>query len=92
MKQHDPYGPILNELRTLSDSEDVATFYVSLRRLQPHVSELRKQYKKCPSKVDFSNEDTRLAYLLAYYPHYIEQIYRVLENLPESLLNRILKS
>ena len=90
MKKHDPYGPILKELRTLSDSDDKVTFYESLHKLQPHVSELRKQYQKSPSKVDFSDDETRLAYLLTYYPHYIEQIYRVLENLPEGLLDEYL--
>ncbi len=90
MKAHDPYGPILKELRTLSDSEDGATFYESLHRLKPHVSELRKEYKRSPSRIDFTIEETRLAYLLTYYPHYSEQIYQVLENLPEDVLEATL--
>jgi hypothetical protein len=90
MKTHDPYGPILAELRLLCDSGDEAVFRKGLRELQPKVTWLRQQYKKCPSRVDFSDETTRLAYLLVYYPHYIEQVCHVLSNVLgiESKLNR----
>jgi hypothetical protein len=86
---HDPYGPVLAELRLLCGSDDEAVFRESLRKLQPNVIELRKQYKKCPSRMDFSDPEARLAYLLTYYPHYIEQVYHVLANVPgmETALN-----
>lgn len=69
MKAHDPYGPILAKLRAISNMGDDAGFHENLRKLQPYVTELRRQYKKCPSRIDFSDESTRLAYLLVYYPH-----------------------
>lgn len=78
MIQHDPYGPMLAELRAINDSDDEAIFCESLRQLQPYVENLRRQYRCSPSNVDFSCPHIRAAYFLAYYPHYIEPLYRIL--------------
>lgn len=86
MKPHDPYGPLLTELRAANDAGEDEIFFESLRQLQPYVTQLRLQYKQCPSNVDFSCPHTRAAYLLAYYPHYIEPVYWALSQLKDPVL------
>jgi hypothetical protein len=92
MKKHDPYGPILEELRIINGSKDGKIIFSRLRRLQPYVTDLRMKYRDCPSNVDFSCSSTRIAYLLTYYPHYIEPIYKILSKLKgkgiEKFLNK----
>lgn len=92
MKPHDPYGPMLEELRAINDSDDDDIFFESLHKLQPYVSNLRQQYRLSPSNVDFSCQYTRAAYLMAYYPHYIEPLYCIFSQLKgrniEKFLNR----
>lgn len=56
--------------------------------MQKHVSRIRKLYKQPIGKIIPYNEaDFRAAYLLAYFPYYIEPICHVLEaaKLPDSL-------
>src|ERR1035437_5825962 len=78
MNQHDPYGPILAELRRLNDADTEDLFYDCLHQSQPYVTNLRRSYQNSPSNVDFSCRHTRAAYLLAYYPNYIEPLYEIL--------------
>lgn len=54
-----------------------------LQSLQPDVKRLRSSFHTNHVSVDYSNYNTQAAYLLAYYPHYVEMTYRVLESLQE---------
>ncbi len=76
---------MLDHLRAINDLSDDDIFFESLRQLQPYVTNLRYQYSQSPSHVDFSCRHTRAAYLLAYYPHYIEPIYETLSQFYEVL-------
>ncbi len=76
MEMHDPYGPLLAGLEiNLDDCRE------SLHLIQPYVKKLRKAYEEQPAIVDYSCPYTRKAYLLAYYPHYIEPLYWLLDSL-----------
>jgi hypothetical protein len=86
MHPHDPYGPMLAELRRLNDTDTEELFQDSLHQAQPYVTNLRLAYKKSPSNVDFSCQHTRAAYLLAYYPNYIEPLYEILCSLPPDII------
>ncbi|GAP05495.1 hypothetical protein ATHL_00328 [Anaerolinea thermolimosa] len=86
MIRHDPYTYLLDELRIRNDAEDEETFADALHRLQPYVTRLRESYDASPSRVDFSCEHTRAAYMLVYYPHYIEPLYQILCALPQDVI------
>jgi hypothetical protein len=77
-KPHDPYTPLLAELRETNEADTDELLRESLRKTRPFVSGLRESYRKCPSNVDYSSANNRAAYLLAYYPHHIETLYRLL--------------
>lgn len=83
MNPHDPYGPMLLELSDANDADTEDLFRESLRQTQPYVRDLRIAYSQSPSSVDFSCRHLRAAYLLAYYPHYIETIYHIFEDLDQ---------
>lgn len=88
MKQHDPYSPMLAELRQLNDADTDEILQESLHQAQPYVTNLRQAYKNSPSNVDFSCPHIRAAYLLAYYPSYIEPLYEILCRLsPDAIRN-----
>ncbi len=56
--------------------------------MRQHVSRIRRLYKKpIGQTIPYNETDFRAAYLLAYFPYYIEPIYHVLEAayLPDSL-------
>jgi hypothetical protein len=64
-----------------------------LNSLKPYVTELRTSFKNKQIKVDYRDKNVQAAYLIAYYPSYIEMTYEVLnrhgiEVLPSK--NRIL--
>ena len=54
-----------------------------LQSLQPDVKRLRSSFHTNHVSVDYSNYNTQAAYLLAYYPHYVEMTYRALESLQQ---------
>jgi hypothetical protein len=81
MLQHDPYTPIIESLRYLNCCETEEQFFERLRKTRPIMRDLRKAYKCCPCQVDYSSENTRAAYMLGYYPYYIEIIYTELSKL-----------
>lgn len=83
MKPHDPYGPLLDELCKRNDNDNEELFRESLRITQPAIRALRAAYRNCPSRADYSDPTTRAAYLIAYYPYYIEPLYHVLHQLPD---------
>ncbi len=86
MKRHDPYGPMLEELCTRNDNDSEELFRESLRQTQPYVRALRAAYGHCPSTADYSQASMRAAYLLAYYPYYIEPLYYVLSRIPKEII------
>lgn len=89
MEQHDPYGPMLAELRCANDCDSEEGFQTKLEQAQPYVTDLRLAYKKSPSNVDFSCPHTRAAYLLAYYPNYIEPLYYTLSCLQSNVIENV---
>jgi hypothetical protein len=74
------YDLILENL-TKSIPRDIQSSY--LQSLQPDVKRLRSSFHTNHVRVDYSNYNTQAAYLLAYYPHYVEMTYRVLESLQQ---------
>ena len=49
-----------------------------LDRLKPYVTELRTSFKNKQIKVDYRDKNVQAAYLIAYYPSYVEMTYEVL--------------
>lgn len=92
MRHHNPYEVILEELMLINDIHSDEGLQESLKHTQKHVIELRNAYRQCPSAVDYSNEHNKAAYLLVYYPHYIEPLYRVLDHLPDDILTQSFQS
>src|SRR5258706_3366777 len=83
MELHDPYTPLLQEIFLINDDADTDERKREIiRKSQKYVLELRQAYRSSPSDVDYSNRHKRAAYLLAYYPHNIESLYHVLNDLP----------
>ena len=72
MRQHDPYTPILEALRYQNSCETEEQFLERLKLSKPVMKNLRKSYDCGACRVDYSSCDTRAAYMLGYYPHYIE--------------------
>lgn len=86
MRLHDPYSPILEALRQLNCCDTDERLLERLSLTRPVVKHLRRAYRECPCHVDYSSENTRAAYLLAYYPYYIEIVYTELSKLQVELL------
>ena len=82
MQLHDPYEYILRELSDINDADSDDLLRDSLLKSQEFVVQLRRAYRKSPSNIDFSNDELRAAYLLAYYPVHIEILYEILGALP----------
>jgi len=49
-----------------------------LSGLKPHIRDLRESFQNRQVRVDYSNKNIQAAYLIAYYPSYIEMTYEVL--------------
>lgn len=92
MYKHDPYSPILNELLLLNCCDTDERLLERLRLSREVVSSLRKAYAKCPCCVDYSDETIRAAYLLAYYPFYIEIVYTELSKIPKESFPQLWKN
>jgi len=58
-----------------------------LIKMRPFVRNLRKQFKPESVNINYSDTNNRQAYMLAYYPHYIQQLYDVLAKAPISFEN-----
>lgn len=89
MKRHDPYGQLLAELRRVNDADTDMFFQESLQKSQPYVTALRLAYANSPSNVDFSCHHIRAAYMLTYYPNYIEPLYEILRLLPMETMQSV---
>ena len=64
-----------------------------LNSLKPYVTELRTSFKNKQVKVDYRHKNVQAAYLIAYYPSYVEMTYEVLNRHGTKVLspkNRIL--
>jgi len=60
-----------------------------LQQLQPSVKALRNAYRTYPVRVQYEKTDTQAAYLLTYFPHYYQLIYKVLiEDYPSIFLDK----
>lgn len=57
-------------------SEDAKKAF--LDSLKPYVTELRTNFKNKQIKVDYRDKNVQAAYLIAYYPSYVEMTYEVL--------------
>ncbi len=84
MIEHDPYGVLLLELLDANDcrEEDLED---ELKKTQVYVKQIREEYSRSPSSVDYSDMYLRAAYLLAYYPKYTEVLYHVLRRVSREL-------
>lgn len=60
-----------------------------LESMQTHVRNLRTKYSEAHCQVDYSDQDLRETYMLAYFPHYIEPVHYLLERLPKSITGRL---
>jgi len=49
-----------------------------LIKMRPFVRNLRNQFRPEGVNIDYSDTDNRQAYMLAYYPYYIQQLYDIL--------------
>jgi len=58
------YATLIREL--FGDDESV--IQSRLYGLRPYVSALRSGYKSFPPKVNYADEQQRIAYMIAYYP------------------------
>jgi tetratricopeptide (TPR) repeat protein len=64
------------------------TFESYLQTLQLHVKSLRQDYKpsgKSVVKVDYSHQSVQAAYLIAYYPQYVEMTLAILKSISSEL-------
>ena len=68
---------------------DNPKFSEYLKSLQKNVIELRQSYKNSLVSVDYTSADVQNAYLLAYYPHYINMALDIFKNNAQSINNII---
>ena len=61
------------------------TFEAYLQSLQPCVKNLRQGYKRSCVKVDYSHQSVQAAYLIAYYPQYVEMTLAILKSISSEL-------
>lgn len=74
---HDPLPTIIDALMA-DNGFDAGILPRVLQDTRRYVQQLRRDYRKIPCKVDYSDPYVRGAYMLAYFPYYIEPIYTVL--------------
>jgi hypothetical protein len=92
-KKHKPYDRMLEVLNFINDVEDNEQLQrILLRNTQPHVSKLRYGYRFDATAINYADENQRAAYLLSYYPHYIEGVYHAISRIPIELRNEIFAS
>ncbi len=77
MMRHDPLPAIVDSLFS-GDTRRV-------RSLRQPVAAMRREYAKPVPCVDYRNADLARAYMVAYFPYYVEPLHRLLESLPVSV-------
>lgn len=85
MKQHHPIEIIAKELFQLNGIQANDQAIRALEATKPKVTTLRNLYKEDSCSVDYGDQYLRAAYMLAYFPHYIEQVHFLLGDLPQSV-------
>ena len=72
------YDLILEGLYSSYQIKSEDTKKAFLDSLKPYVTELRTSFKNKQIKVDYRDKNVQAAYLIAYYPSYVEMTYEVL--------------
>ena len=84
---HNPYPLIMQELFNRNEIYE-ETRIRALKATQTYVIDLRRSYRNTPCNVNYEDRFLRAAYMLAYFPYYIETVHRVLDGLPNYHLPR----
>ena len=69
------YELILNSLYSANNIKLEREKINFLKSLQPYVTSLRSSFKNKQINVDYRDRNVQAAYLIAYYPSYIEMTY-----------------
>jgi tetratricopeptide (TPR) repeat protein len=77
------YHQILEGLREFMGFETVESpvFYEYLQSLQESVIQLRQAYKNNFVTIDYTTSNIQAAYMLAYFPQYVDMAYTIFESL-----------
>jgi len=86
--RHDPIQLIVQHLYD-SHGYDHEQRTLALRQTREYIVSLREKYTRSPCVVDYRDPYYRAAYMIAYFPHHIETLHRVLEKLPTLSLEGI---
>jgi hypothetical protein len=76
------YSSILEAISQQSQIQDVDHY---LQNLQPYLRYLRQSFKNSYVRVDYSDFNVQAAYLLVYYPLYVEMTCKILGELSQNL-------
>jgi hypothetical protein len=82
------YHYVLNGLKNYPEFYNpkiYSSFEEYLTSLKNHLFNLRKSYQTTNVETDYSSLDTQATYLIAYYPHYFEMIYHILNLISSQL-------
>ena len=69
------------------ESTESPKFHQYLNQLQESLKELRGAYQNNTVSVDYTSSNIQMAYLLAYYPHYVGMTLKILKDIHEILNN-----
>jgi len=84
----DIYSIITNGIKKHHGFDDIRLI-AYLDSLKPAVRHLRQAYRKYPVSVNYADTEIQSAYLLAYFPHYYQLIYKlIIENFPTIFENQ----
>lgn len=70
-----------NLLNHFEDTNNIDNLEQYLQQLQPYVRDLRQTYRANFVEANYLDYKTQAAYFIAYYPHYVQMTYKVLEDL-----------
>jgi hypothetical protein len=69
----------LENSRDFYNSQNQATFKSYLQSLQQPAKQLWESYRSSQVKVNYSEPSVQAAYLIRYYPHYVEMTFEILK-------------
>ena len=69
------------------ESTESPKFHKYLNQLKKSLKELRDAYQNSTVLVDYTSSNIQMAYLLAYYPHYVGMTFKILKETHEILSN-----
>jgi len=81
MDRHDPLPIIIDTLMAMNAFPEEVDLPTVLQATQEHVQKLRLAFRDIPCHVDYSDRYVRGAYMLAYFPYYIEPVHTVLSRI-----------